>query len=161
DRHRQQPVTDPGPAIAGVADRDRPGGEVRRMTLSPGLRDDGSAALEAVIVIPALLALLALAVIGMRVQVAGGSIEGAAHDAARAAGQAIDRDQAAATGDKVIDPAQAVTAGRQYLTAAGVTGTVAISADRQQVTVTVQDHYDTVFLGILGYGRLPVEGHGA
>lgn len=48
-------------------------------------RDDGSAALETVILAPPLLALIALAVIGMRVEIAGGSIEEAAHAAARAA----------------------------------------------------------------------------
>ncbi|GAA2910547.1 membrane protein [Actinoplanes cyaneus] len=56
------------------------------MTRRPRLpRDDGSAALETAIVAPALILLLVLAVIGMRVEVAGGSIEQAAHDAARAA----------------------------------------------------------------------------
>jgi Flp pilus assembly protein TadG len=48
-------------------------------------RDDGSAALETVILAPPMLAFIAMAIIGMRIEVAGGSIEGAAHDAARAA----------------------------------------------------------------------------
>ncbi|GIF74192.1 MULTISPECIES: hypothetical protein [Asanoa] len=47
--------------------------------------DDGSAALETVILAPPLLAFLALAVIGMRIEVAAGAIETAAHNAARAA----------------------------------------------------------------------------
>lgn len=47
--------------------------------------DGGSAALETVILAPPMLAILALAMIGARVQLAAGSIEGAAHDAARAA----------------------------------------------------------------------------
>ncbi|MEV4212573.1 pilus assembly protein [Micromonospora sp. NPDC049662] len=47
--------------------------------------DDGSAALETVILAPPLLAFLAFAVIGMRIEVAAGAIEAAAHDAARAA----------------------------------------------------------------------------
>ncbi|BCY10922.1 TadE/TadG family type IV pilus assembly protein [Actinoplanes sp. L3-i22] len=51
----------------------------------PAVRDDGSAALELVILAPPLLTLLALAIIGMRIEVAGATIEGAAHDAARAA----------------------------------------------------------------------------
>lgn len=57
-------------------------------------RDDGSAALETVILAPPLLLFLALAAIGMRVEIAGGSIEGAAHDAARAASLARDRGDA-------------------------------------------------------------------
>ncbi|MEU1813193.1 pilus assembly protein [Micromonospora aurantiaca (nom. illeg.)] len=47
--------------------------------------DDGSAALETVVLAPPMLALIALAVIGMRIEVAAGAIEAAAHDAARSA----------------------------------------------------------------------------
>ncbi|AEV86775.1 hypothetical protein ACWT_5757 [Actinoplanes sp. SE50] len=57
----------------------------RRQPAPRWCRDDGSASVELVILAMPLMALLALAVIGMRVEVAGGSIEGAAHDAARAA----------------------------------------------------------------------------
>jgi Flp pilus assembly protein TadG len=48
-------------------------------------RDDGSAALETVILAPPMLAFIAMAIIGMRIEVAGGAIEGAAYAAARAA----------------------------------------------------------------------------
>lgn len=47
--------------------------------------DRGSAAIEAAVLAPALLTLIAVAIIGGRIQVAGGAIETAAHDAARAA----------------------------------------------------------------------------
>jgi Flp pilus assembly protein TadG len=47
--------------------------------------DEGSAALEAVILTPPMLALVAFAIIGMRIEIAAGSVEAAAHDAARAA----------------------------------------------------------------------------
>jgi len=47
--------------------------------------DRGSAAIEAAVLAPPLLALIALAIVGGRLQVAGGAIEAAAHDAARAA----------------------------------------------------------------------------
>lgn len=47
--------------------------------------DRGSAAIEAAVLAPPLLALIALAIIGGRIQIAGGAIEAAAHDAARAA----------------------------------------------------------------------------
>lgn len=57
-------------------------------------RDDGSAALETAILAPPMLTFIAMAVIGMRVEVAGGSIEGAAHDAARAASLASDSSSA-------------------------------------------------------------------
>jgi Flp pilus assembly protein TadG len=45
----------------------------------------GSAAIEAAILAPPLLLLLGLAILGGRIQIAGGAIEAAAHDAARAA----------------------------------------------------------------------------
>jgi Flp pilus assembly protein TadG len=49
-------------------------------------RDErGSAAIEAAILAPPLLVLIGLAIVGGRIQVAGGAIEHAAHDAARAA----------------------------------------------------------------------------
>lgn len=47
--------------------------------------DRGSAAIEAAILAPPLLVLIGLAIVGGRIQVAGGAIEHAAHDAARAA----------------------------------------------------------------------------
>jgi Flp pilus assembly protein TadG len=124
-------------------------------------RDDGQVSLFVAAAAFGILAAIGLAVDG------GGRMRTLQHadniaaEAARAAGQAIDLNRAAATGEKVLDPSAAARAGQQYLAAAGVTGTITISADRQQVTVTVHDHYNTVFLGILGYGRLAVEGHGA
>lgn len=49
-------------------------------------RDErGSAAIEAAILAPPLLLLIGVAIVGGRIQVAGGAIEEAAHDAARAA----------------------------------------------------------------------------
>jgi Flp pilus assembly protein TadG len=47
--------------------------------------DRGSAAIEAAILAPPLLVLIGLAILGGRIQIAGGAIEAAAHDAARAA----------------------------------------------------------------------------
>ena len=51
----------------------------------PRREDRGSAAVEAAILAPPLLALIAVAIVGGRIQIAGGAIEAAAHDAARAA----------------------------------------------------------------------------
>ncbi|BCY10920.1 hypothetical protein L3i22_060080 [Actinoplanes sp. L3-i22] len=123
--------------------------------------DEGSISLFVAVAAFGVLAAIGLAVDG------GGRMRTLQHadniaaEAARAAGQAIDLNEAAATGNKRLDPDAAAAAGQQYLAVAGVTGTITISADRQQVTVTATDHYNTIFLGILGYGRLTVEGHGA
>lgn len=48
-------------------------------------RDDGSASIEAAILAVPLGALIVLAIIGGRIQVAGGTVQAAAHDAARTA----------------------------------------------------------------------------
>lgn len=50
----------------------------------PGL-ERGSASIEAAVLAPAMLALIGVAIVGGRIQVAGSAIETAAHDAARAA----------------------------------------------------------------------------
>jgi Flp pilus assembly protein TadG len=58
-------------------------------------RDErGSAAIEAAVLAPPLLVLIGLAIVGGRIQIAGGAIEGAAHDAARAASISRTKDEA-------------------------------------------------------------------
>lgn len=57
----------------------------RRLTRAMHGSDRGSAAIEAAVLAPAMLALIGVAIVGGRIQVAGGAIETAAHDAARAA----------------------------------------------------------------------------
>jgi len=58
---------------------------VNRRTLWRRRDERGSAAIEAAILAPTLLVLIGLAIVGGRIQIAGGAIEAAAHDAARAA----------------------------------------------------------------------------
>lgn len=58
---------------------------VHRLVSHRRARDEGSAAIEAAILAPAILLMLALGVSAMRVEVAGQSVDSAAHDAARAA----------------------------------------------------------------------------
>ena len=62
--------------------------------------DDGAAAVELVILAPVLIAMIAFAVMAMRIEVANESIDSAAHDAARAASisrNATDAQNAATT----------------------------------------------------------------
>jgi hypothetical protein len=82
-----------------------------------------------------------------------------AAEAARAGGQAIDSGQAIAGGPKVVDPALAVTAAQAYMSAAGVTGTVEVAADRLHLTVTVTIAYNTVMLSYIGIDQVSVTGH--
>lgn len=123
--------------------------------------DDGRVALLVVVMAFGVLVAIGLAVDGGGKMRALQRADNLAAEAARAAGQAIDLDQAAAGGQKVVDPDRAVAAARSYLTAAGVTGTVTLSGDRRQITVTVTAGYNTVILGLVGYHRLIVIGHGS
>lgn len=65
-----------------------------RARLRPRRTDRGSAAIEAAILAPPLLVLIAVAIVGGRIQIAGGAIEHAAHDAARAASISRTKDEA-------------------------------------------------------------------
>jgi len=118
-------------------------------------RDEGRIALLVIVLTLAVLAMIGLSVDG------GGKVRALqradriAIEAARAAGQAIAAPQAIRGGDKVVDPVAAAQAAQSYLAAAGVTGSVAISDDRKQITVTVTIVYSTVFLGLVGIDTLP------
>ena len=129
---------------------------MRRRGLLHALRrdDEGRIALLVIVLTVAVLAMIGLSVDG------GGKVraleraDNLASEAARAAGQAIYAPQAIEGGDKVVDPAAAVAAAQNYLTDAGVTGTVTVATDRKHVTVTVTITYNTVFLGLIGIDTL-------
>ncbi|GIH07028.1 hypothetical protein Rhe02_50950 [Rhizocola hellebori] len=99
-------------------------------------RDSGKVTIFFAIIAPAWVAMLGLVIVG------GGRIrafqraDNVAAEAARAAGSAIETGAAISGGAKVIDPARARTAALDYLNAAGATGSVTVSADRTQLTVT-------------------------
>lgn len=73
-----------------------------------------------------------------------------ATEAARAAGQAVDIDHTAATGQHQVDPAAAQDAAADYLNAAGVNGTVELSEDLTEITVSVSFDYEPQILGLFG-----------
>lgn len=73
-----------------------------------------------------------------------------ATEAGRAAGQAVDIDHTAATGEHRVDPADAVDAAYDYLDAAGVDGTVTLSEDLTEITVEVTYEYEAQVLGLFG-----------
>ena len=82
-----------------------------------------------------------------------------AAEAARAGGQALDTAQAAGGDTGHVDRALAVQAAQHYLTAAGATGTVAVSDDRTRLTVTVTRTAPTAFLSLVGITQLSVTAH--
>jgi hypothetical protein len=82
-----------------------------------------------------------------------------AAEAARAGGQALDTAAAASGDTSRVDRALAVQAAQNYLTAAGATGTVAVSDDRTRLTVTVTSTASTAFLSLIGITQLTVTAH--
>ncbi|MCL1870591.1 MAG: pilus assembly protein [Promicromonosporaceae bacterium] len=80
-----------------------------------------------------------------------------AGQAARAGSERLNAPQAIEGHGASVDVAAAKSAANGYLAAAGVDGTVTVS-NGTTVTVTVHDHYETVFLAAVGIGRLGVTG---
>jgi Flp pilus assembly protein TadG len=104
-------------------------------------RDSGRVTIFFAIIAPAWIAMLGLVVVG------GGRIrafqraDNVAAEAARAAGSAIEPVSAVQGGPKLVDPTRARAADLDYLTAAGATGTVTVSADQKHLTVTAVINY--------------------
>jgi hypothetical protein len=82
-----------------------------------------------------------------------------ANEAARAAGQAVDIPLAVQGTEIVVDPAAAAEAAEAYLSAAGVTGVVAVSQDRRRLTVTVTIEHDPLLLGPFGFPSRTANGY--
>ena len=84
-----------------------------------------------------------------------------AHDlaaqAARAGGEQLQAAPAIQGRYVAVDAAAARRAANSYLSAAGVSGSVAVR-NGDTVAVTVRDTYETKFLGIIGIGRVTVSG---
>lgn len=78
-----------------------------------------------------------------------------AAEAARAGGQQVQAAPAIEGRSIGVDTVRARTAAKQYLTAAGVTGTVKVTGG-DTVTVNVTDTYSPTFLSIIGIGDLTV-----
>ncbi|WP_137122965.1 pilus assembly protein TadG-related protein [Segeticoccus rhizosphaerae] len=81
-----------------------------------------------------------------------------AAQAARAAGQEVLAGPAVRGSAITIDTHAAAQAAREYLSAAGVEGSVSV-ASGDQVVVSTTGSYPTTFLSIIGIGDLPVTGH--
>lgn len=75
-----------------------------------------------------------------------------AEEAARAGAGQMDIGHAYTSGRFEIDAAQAMTAARAYLSAAGHTGTVSTTGNQVRVTVTVSK--PTVLISLIGIGSI-------
>ena len=130
------------------------GPPARRPRFPPRRGDDGLAAVWMVFT-TFLTVLLAAIIFG------GGVIFAArthgydlAQQAARAGAQQIDAATYRTSGVLRLDPARAATAARQFLTAAGATGTVTVTAAR--ITVTATSHQPTPMLASFGVTTVTV-----
>lgn len=83
--------------------------------------------------------------------------ESVAEGAARAGGQAIQTGTAVQGDGTILDAAAARQAAQQYLSAAGVDGSVQI-VNGTRLVVRTTTHYKPVFLGMAGVGSMTTEG---
>ena len=123
------------------------------------LRDEGGMVTAFVVIFTIALLLLAGLVIdgGLTLAARVQAID-EAQAAARAGAQAIDIPLFRSTGQIVLDPVQANQAAESYLAATGHSGTVQVSGDDVDVTVSITQPMQ--ILGIGGVGSLTVTGHG-
>ncbi|MFB7896026.1 hypothetical protein ACFC1B_06825 [Streptomyces xiamenensis] len=123
-------------------------------------RDDGFAGPGWVVVCMGLLVVLGMLVDGGGLVRASDRADEIAHEAARTGGQMIDPAQAITGQAVVVDPDAAIAAAQAYLDAADVTGTVTVSPDGTELSVSVITTYSTIMLSALGYGTLTATGEG-
>ena len=124
------------------------------------LRKDEEGRVTAFVVIMALAALLfaGLVLDGGLALAAKVRAIGEAQEAARAGAQEIDLTAYRADGTLRLVPQRASTAARNYLAAAGHTGTISVAGNTVNVTVSINQ--PTQLLGLVNIGSITVTGAG-
>lgn len=124
------------------------------------LREDQSGRVTAfvVIIVTAVLLFAGLVLDGGLALAAKVRALGEAQEAARAGAQEIDLAAYRANGALRLEPQQASAAARNYLAAAGHTGTVSVAGNTVNVTVTVSQ--STQLLPLIGIGSITVTAAG-
>jgi Flp pilus assembly protein TadG len=107
-----------------------------------------------VLLTAAMIMCAGLVVDGGRVFAANRRAHDDAAGAARAGAQALSVSDLRATGTVTLDPDAATAAAQDYLTAAGVTGTVEVNGDEVAVTVSITTRM--LILGLGGIGSRTV-----
>jgi len=130
----------------------------RRLRAAAG-DETGSVTVFVVIVAVGILLLAGLVADGGAKLRATQRADAIAAEAGRSAGQIINRPDAIADGNVVVDAQGAANAAQAYLAANDVTGTVAPGPGGTTLVVTVTDSSPTVFLGLIGINSLTVTGH--
>lgn len=131
----------------------------RRLALRR-LREDQSGRVTAfvVIIVTAVLLFAGLVLDGGLALAAKVRALGEAQEAARAGAQEIDLTAYRANGALRLEPQQASAAARNYLAAAGHSGTVSVAGNTVTVTVTVSQ--STQLLPLIGIGSITVTATG-
>lgn len=119
-------------------------------------RGGGAISVPMAIAVLAMLAVIGLAIDGVRAAQGRVNAESIAAEAARAAGQSLDAAQLR-RGVAAVDPARAVAAARDYLADAGVTGTATVRGP-QLIEVQVTTTQPTVLLGLIGIAETTSHG---
>jgi Flp pilus assembly protein TadG len=119
---------------------------------------DGRVTAFVVIIVTAILLFAGLVLDGGLALAAKVRALGEAQEAARAGAQEIDLAAYRADGTLRLAPQQASAAARNYLAAAGHTGTVSVAGNTVNVTVTVSQ--STHLLRLVGLGSITVTGTG-
>ncbi|WP_409497261.1 TadE/TadG family type IV pilus assembly protein [Amycolatopsis sp. cmx-11-12] len=124
------------------------------------LREDQSGRVTAfvVIIVTAVLLFAGLVLDGGLALAAKVRALGEAQEAARVGAQEIDLAAYRAKGTLRLEPQQATAAARNYLAAAGHTGTVSVAGNTVNVTVTVSQ--STQLLPLIGIGSITVTASG-
>jgi hypothetical protein len=124
------------------------------------LREDQSGRVTAfvVIIVTAVLLFAGLVLDGGLALAAKVRALGEAQEAARAGAQEIDLTVYRTNGALRLEPQQASAAARNYLAAAGHTGTVSVAGNTVNVTVTVSQ--STQLLPLIGIGSITVTATG-
>ncbi len=130
------------------------------MTRVQQLRNDDSGRVTGfvVIVVTAVLLFAGLVLDGGLALAAKVRAIGEAQEAARAGAQEIDLAAYRASNSLRLVPGRASAAARDYLAAAGHTGTVSVAGNTVNVTVTISQ--PTQLLGLAGIGSITVTGTG-
>jgi hypothetical protein len=134
------------------------GEEMRRTTSWVQSADAGSVTLFLAISVSGLLALVGLAVDGAAKIRAVQRADRVAAQAARVAGQEIDRSSVLAGTGLKVDRRAAVLAAEDFLHASRLEGSAEVSADGRSLRVVARAKEQTIFLGLVGVSEFAVMG---
>jgi hypothetical protein len=154
-RSREHEMTQPCGRRRGLDGRPR-GWRPRRQ--EPDQADRGSLTLMLVVMFGVLIALAGIVIDGGGKLAAAENATSVAQEAARAGAGIVDKGTAYASGQFVVNEAQAEAAAHQYLAAAGYAGSVGPGPEPNTIEVTVQLTEPTKVLSIIGIKNYTVNG---